>query len=273
MDNRLITVLIPSIREEYIYDAIDSVINQTYENIELIVLCDCPETIAWKHIKEYLDHNKREGLKTLVINHDTNIGTVKTLNEGIKASTGYIIFNLADDDVLADNAVLKDWVCFFQETGALWSTAKRIVYDKNMNEIKGAFPLENNIRDLKEKGVYDLFEQIAGENFIFGSCTAKTRECFDKYGFYDEQYKIIEDHSSNLSLLRQGVRIAFFDRIVVHCRDNGISAVNNINKIYLKDSNRIFWKEVMPYTRKPLKATFDYLRWRWHLFKDLHFKT
>lgn len=270
MSNELISVIIPSIREDYIFESIDSVLMQTYENIELIVVCDCPEQVNGSRIRSYLTKNARNNLKWLVIEHNQNEGTIRTLNEGIKASAGSIIYNLADDDVFADPDVLKDWTIFFNDSGSLWSTGKREIYDVDLKTYLATKPTDEETQDLKTKTTNELFEQIAGENFIFGSCTARKRECYELYGLYDERYRIIEDHSKNLSLLRQGVKIGFFDRTVVCCRDNGISSVGKVNKAYMKDSNRIFRHEVLPYNKHPLKSIINYLRWRWHIYKDQH---
>jgi len=56
----LISVLMPNYNsEKYLNEAIESILNQTYENFEFIILDDCSTDNSWKIIQEYAKKDKR----------------------------------------------------------------------------------------------------------------------------------------------------------------------------------------------------------------------
>ena len=94
--------------------------------------------------------------------------------------------------------------------------------------------LTDIIRKIKESEPEGLFRQMYGSNMIVGCCTAQSRELIDKYGMFDERYRIIEDYPRYLRLSREGVRIHFFDRVVVKYRMGGVSSQARFNEVYEK---------------------------------------
>ncbi|MFW6048523.1 MAG: glycosyltransferase family 2 protein, partial [Candidatus Natronoplasma sp.] len=76
MEKPLVSVIIPTYkREEKLKRAVKSVLNQTYENVEIIVINDDPET----DINDLLQ--EAENLK--LINHEVNKGGAGARNTGI----------------------------------------------------------------------------------------------------------------------------------------------------------------------------------------------
>ncbi len=99
----IISIVIPVYNIElWIGRAINSVISQCYNNIELIIVDDCSEDNSMPIIKELLvDVN----FPVKYINHTQNSGLSAARNSGIEAATGDYIFFLDGDDALADNAI------------------------------------------------------------------------------------------------------------------------------------------------------------------------
>lgn len=80
--------------ERYIRKSIDSVMNQTYENWELIIIDDCSYDASLDIIKEYC---KLDSRIKLIIN-DKNLGVAETRNRGMMAAQfSYIAFLDSDD--------------------------------------------------------------------------------------------------------------------------------------------------------------------------------
>lgn len=88
----LISVVITNYNyEEFIKQAIDSVINQTYKNLEIILIDDASNDNSRKIYERF-----REKIK--IVEHKANIGITKTRNEALKLVSGkYMIFLDADD--------------------------------------------------------------------------------------------------------------------------------------------------------------------------------
>ncbi len=105
-------------------------------------------------------------------------------------------------------------------------------------------------------------EKMSGYNLIFGCVTAKKRSIFEDIGYYNPSYTLIEDYPYNMKLLRNGIKIQTYDRIVINYSKGGISDIDCIDSKYLIESDIIFENEIKPYVRNKLLALYKYNRWK-----------
>lgn len=107
-----VSVVIPVYNaEKFIEATVDSVLKQTYDNIE-IILCENGSTDNTKDIIKTLSSEK---VKVLYL--DENMGAAEARNEGVKASTGeYVSYIDADDLWLPDK--LEKQIAFMKEKNA-----------------------------------------------------------------------------------------------------------------------------------------------------------
>lgn len=98
--NPLVTVIIPIYNgEKYLKRALDSVVNQTYNNIEIMLINDCSTDDSLTICKEYIDMDSRVHL----INNDRNCGSGFGKNYGIEHESGdYFMFMDQDDYIDVD---------------------------------------------------------------------------------------------------------------------------------------------------------------------------
>ncbi len=95
----LISVIIPCYNHaSYIGNSIDSVINQTYTPIELIVINDGSIDDSHERILEYKARCEKRFVRYLYINKE-NEGLAKTLNQAVRNSRGELLSLLASDDM------------------------------------------------------------------------------------------------------------------------------------------------------------------------------
>jgi glycosyltransferase involved in cell wall biosynthesis len=110
---QLVSVIIPTYKgADKINSAVDSVLNQTYKNIEVIVVDDNgknePEQLLTaEKMKKY---ETFENVKYLV--HKKNINGSAARNTGIRASKGFYLGFLDDDDVFLPDKTQKQVDCF-----------------------------------------------------------------------------------------------------------------------------------------------------------------
>ena len=126
-----ISVIIPAYNaSENIRECLDSIINQTYKDLEIIVVDDCSKDDTFKILKDYASRDKR----ILVVKNAINLGAGGSRNVGLSIATGdYVTFVDSDDfldldtyrevnDAIIDNN-FPDIVRFeqssFLEVGAL----------------------------------------------------------------------------------------------------------------------------------------------------------
>ena len=262
MEHPSITIITPVYKKrDTILDTVRSVCCQTYPSIQYIIVDDGPDSVD-DSIIDYI-HSLNDKVDVKILRNDENRGTSYSLNRAVKESYGEYIFNIADDDCFSSKDVISDWVSEFIRTGAEVMTAKRAVYDETMTEMECVEPSESVIEKIRTLSNDELFNQMSGYNYIFGSVTAKKRSVFERpYGLYDERYRIIEDYSSNMRLLRNGVRFVFFDYIVLNYRRGGISFAGHVDDVYMKESDELFRNEILPYVSCKIVSRYRYRKWK-----------
>lgn len=107
MSSPLVSVIVPSYNyEKFIVQAIESVITQTYSNLELIIVDDLSKDRSVELIGNLICQDRvkqRFGGRVHFIKHEVNCGAHFSINEGIKASTGEYISILNADDLYEEN--------------------------------------------------------------------------------------------------------------------------------------------------------------------------
>lgn len=100
--DKLISVIMPCYNEkkEFFEQAVDSILNQTYKNFELLIILDNPKNEILKNAG--VNYEKLDKRVRFYINKN-NLGLAKTLNYGITLSKGEIIGRLDSDDISTKN--------------------------------------------------------------------------------------------------------------------------------------------------------------------------
>lgn len=261
-NNPLVSIVMPVYNSPDLFASIDSVLSQTYPNIEFLMLDDCSKSFDKEVIKKYIAENSHENIKRYFVEvHSVNLGTVKTMNELFRLSSGEYVYTLACDDIFFDNDVIRDWTDEFIRSKADFITAKRECVSFDLKESLEIQPGKKQRRWLGLLPPKLLYRKIIPENFIFGCCTARSRKSFCSVGLLDERYKLIDDYPFYLSILRRGVPVHFYDRIVVKYRAGGVSNPQNVNDFYLSESDEIMENEVFPFVDSR-KIRYRYSRWK-----------
>lgn len=109
MNNPVSSIIMPAYNsEKYIHQAIESVLNQTFKDFELVIADDVSTDNTLKIINYYAKQDKR----IRVIRNMENLGCYQNMNKIIKFTRGKYISPLANDDILAPE-YLEKTVNFF----------------------------------------------------------------------------------------------------------------------------------------------------------------
>ncbi|MBR3802122.1 MAG: glycosyltransferase family 2 protein [Clostridia bacterium] len=102
MENQpIVSVIIPVYNvEDYLCECVDSVINQTYKNLEIILVDDGSTDSSGKICDDYAEKDER-----IRVIHKNNSGPSKTRNVGLEHAKGKYIFFLDSDDYIELNAL------------------------------------------------------------------------------------------------------------------------------------------------------------------------
>lgn len=99
-DLPLISVLMSTYNEskDYIEASVNSILNQTYKNIEFVIIVDNPNNAA---LIEFLEYIEKCDKRVKIVYNNENIGLVESLNKGLKFCTGDYVARMDADDVAA----------------------------------------------------------------------------------------------------------------------------------------------------------------------------
>lgn len=104
VDNFLITVIIPVYNvEQYVAEAVLSICNQTYKNLQIIVVDDCSTDFTYDVVQEIAKKDSR----IVLLRNKTNSKIVKTLNLGLQYAHGEYIARMDGDDISAPERIEK----------------------------------------------------------------------------------------------------------------------------------------------------------------------
>lgn len=188
MDKPLISIIIPAYNHSlYIENCLDSIINQTYENIELIILNDGSTDDTNEKILNYENKLNNRFKRYKYINKE-NEGICKTLNLGLSISKGKYIIPFASDDVMYPERVEKQ-IDFLEKNshyGMVYTDGYDIRSDDYLNTDNR---YDDNLLFSQDMDFAegDLFDYIIDNVFLLPVITTcMKRECYKKVGFYDE---------------------------------------------------------------------------------------
>lgn len=101
----LISVIIPAYNHErYVQETIWSIINQTYKNLELIIINDGSIDKTHEKILE-LEEKCKNRFVRFIYNTKKNSGVSEALNDGIDIAQGEYVYSIASDDLAKPNAI------------------------------------------------------------------------------------------------------------------------------------------------------------------------
>lgn len=242
-----ISVLIPAFYSgDTVYEALESVLGQTEQNWEIVLCDDGTEGFDGDTIEENVRPRLPKGSGLTVVHQPTNVGTVKNLNAGLRASSGEWILLLAADDVLASPDVLASLAKGSRATEKNWIIAQTELCDEHLCPIGKRVP--NEIEPVSSMTVRILYESLCKECFLPASGTLIRRSLLEKFGGFDEQYRLVEDWPLFLKAVRKGEIPQVLPMVSVLHRAGGVSGRSAAkNRAYQLDLVETMRREILPY--------------------------
>ena len=174
---KLVSVIIPYFKKKkYIADALQSVLNQTHSNLEIIIIYDDPKKEDLEYIKNLIKNDER--IK-LIINNK-NLGAGISRNVGIDQSNGSFVAFIDSDDQWVENKIEKQIRYMTEKNINFLHTSYKIINEKN--EYVSARKARNflNINDLIKSCDIGLSTVIIRKNILKSNRfpNLKTKEDF-----------------------------------------------------------------------------------------------
>nr|WP_294935685.1 glycosyltransferase [uncultured Flavobacterium sp.] len=192
---------------QFVEEALNSVLSQTYNNIELLIADDCSPDDSKAVIENWLTNHP----EVIFIANPTNIGNTKTFNKMLALAKGDYIIDLAADDVLLPDCVEKQLLAFenseFENVGIVYGNAE-IISETNAH-LGYYYELNDDGKIINPPPSGDIYLSVLGQyNKICSVSSLGKREVFEKLDGYDENLAY-----EDLDLWIRAARIYNFDFI------------------------------------------------------------
>lgn len=194
--------------EATIRDTIDSVLAQSYSDIEYIIVDGASSDRTMAIVDEYKDH-------IAIFVSEPDMGIYDAMNKGIKLSTGNVIGILNSDDIYQNNNVIRDVVSQFDA-----SPASSLVFGDVVFVAPGNF--DKVIR-------YYRAGHFRPWKLRFGwmpphPATFIKKQAYDLVGSYSLNFKISADYEMFVRLLLiHNLRFSRINKILVRMHPGGVS--------------------------------------------------
>lgn len=215
-----ISVLMPAYNaENYIAEAIESILSQTFKDFEFIIIDNCSTDQSWWIIQEYAKVDQR----IVALKNESNLGIAGNRNKLITFVRGdYVAWQDADDISMPyrlekqyqwmvknpEVGILGGWLQFFNKRGDL-SIRKYAMDDKSLREA--------------------IFKYSP----VAQPAAMIRRSCLDEIGPYELRYPLIEDLDMSFRIGTK-YRFANLPEIVLRYREHSLSATfTRLKKIEL----------------------------------------
>lgn len=211
LGNNLVSVNITTYnRSHLISRCIDSVLSQSYKNLEIVIVDDCSNDNTIEILQSYQEKDARVNY----LKHETNKGNAYSRNTALKNCTGYYVAFIDDDDEWIDKDKIKKQIYIFEN-----SNDKRLAivcsgilrYQENGDTIEEKAYYPNNIKDVVLKG-----------GFIHNSTVIIRKSIMNEVGEFDINVK-------------RGVDSEFFRRIIIMFNYD-VYFMEDITSKYYEDS-------------------------------------
>ena len=176
--------------EDHILKSINSIINQTYNHLEIIVVDDC----SHDETKNILASIKDKRLK--VIRNNENLGLTKSLNIAIKHTNGQYLARQDSDDYSAAHRIETQIRFLKDNPNVKLVGSDYFVVDYNGKKIKtrNNFPITH-----EEICFYSIFDNPFVHSTVLIDSSIVDKSCL----FYNEDYKTSQDYELWLKIIEE----------------------------------------------------------------------
>jgi len=202
---------------------ISSVINQSYFELEIIIVDDCSNDDTKNVVKEFQKKDKR----IKYFRHDFNKGNAYARNTALENCTGYYVAFMDDDDEWIDFDKIKKQVYFFENTKdsnlGIICTGVRRFRDENTSFDK-VYKKPDNL----------IYRILIGNSIIFNSTVMTKRSIMIEVGGFDTELPVgIDADFFRNCIVKYGYDVHFMDAITtgVHEYGHRMTPIYNLSSL------------------------------------------
>ena len=217
--------------EKFVVESLNSVLNQSYKNIELIIADDFSHDTCKKTIENWLENHSNAKFSANPI----NLGNTKTFNNALQFAKGDYIIDLAADDILLPDCVEKQINTFLntqqKKLGIVYGNAE--IISENNTHIRYYYEVDAEKKALIKPASGDIYLAMLNQSSMICSVSSMVkRDVLDELKGYDENLAY-EDLDLWIRTSRN-YNFEFIDAILVQKRE----LENSLGSQFYKKFNR-----------------------------------
>lgn len=213
--------------ERYLKEAIESILNQAFRDLEFIIINDASTDKSEEIIKSFTDP------RIVYIKNDKNLGQAESLNKGIRGARGLYVARMDQDDISLPEriSVQSAYMDANKEVAILGTGYQEIGRDGKVVR-RGLF---QNSPDPKEML---FFARLTGQASIGHPTVMIRRDIFNKVGYYDPRYHICQDYDLWLRAVRK-CRMENIPKVLLNYRIHDLSTCQKKYRDTVKEMEAI----------------------------------
>lgn len=226
---KLVSVIVLAYRSAgTIVETLESIKNQTYSNIELIITDDGSPDDTVQVARNWITENEGSLTAIKLVTSDKNTGLPANINRGLAVAEGVYYKGIAGDDYMTTDAI-ESYVRFCEENPDTFPIARvKLFNDKNPNAVyENVQAYCDRCYEFAKLDYQEQYRLLLIQNRIVApSSTFYTMDFIRRVGGYDERYRWFEDYPMNLKAMHAGYRFGLLDKQLVWYRmsDRSVTA-------------------------------------------------
>lgn len=220
---------------KFILQTLESIKNQTYGNLELVISDDCSTDDTLTIADHWIKENSTRFAKTHIIRNPSNKGIPGNLNSGLEFCTGLYVKPIAADDILDVECIEKNYhTCEAFEYKALFSKATAFSDNDVENADDTYFDWSGKTTKFFDYPPDRQAKVLLYNNFLVAPTFFVRRDLLLDLNGYDEHYKYMEDYPMWLKMTEAGVKLNFYPCITVYyrCHDGSVSNASESLRVF-----------------------------------------
>jgi len=198
--------------EKSIMQTVESVLSQTYTNIEYIYVDDCSEDQSFSSVKKVND------TRIISVKNEKNMGQSHSLNRAVRLARGDYIAVVDADDICLEDRIEKQYEAFLDNKSAVVSCSGYYVVDENDKLIR-----EHRLNMTASECAY----RLNFSNIIAHSTVMYNKKSIDINNLYSVRYGIAENYELMLKIVNTyNVAIVNEPTIIYRILTTGITRKN-----------------------------------------------
>jgi len=218
---------------KYVIETLESIKEQTYKNIELIISDDCSTDNSVEICEKWIYKNKSRFEETHLIKSKVNTGIPANKNRALTRCKGLWLKGIAGDDALYKDAI-DSFIQFINKHKKVSILSSNVAYFNNTFDKKNMIKIRND-QDKKfyKISAFEQYNSLLNGNQVHALGAFIKKELIDNVGGYDEKYRLLEDHPMWLKITKSGHKFYYMNEVTVKYRIHDASIFSTTKKEFI----------------------------------------